>query len=89
MLGASESMHWVLLHEWSTCPGLAKKLLLITTLWMSKPQPNLIIQPGQIYQTECQDKSRTSSLQWHNFLRINKMYNTFITSSISNIVNRS
>ena len=53
---------------------------------MSKPQPNLIVQSGQIYQTECQDKSRTSSLQWHNFLRINKMYNTFITSSVSNII---
>ena len=55
---------------------------------MSKPQPNLIIQPGQNYQTECQDMSRTS-LQWHDFLRINKMYNTFITSSISNIISRS
>ena len=30
MFGASESMHWILLHEWSTCPDLAKKLLLIT-----------------------------------------------------------
>ena len=89
MLGASESMHWVLLHEWRTCPDLAKKLLLITTLWMSKPQPNLIIQPVQIYQTESQDKNGTASLQWHNFLRINKMNNIFITLSVSNIINRS
>ena len=55
---------------------------------MWKPHPNLVIQPGQIYQTKCQDKNRTSSLQWHNFLRINKMCNTFITSSISNIINK-
>ena len=53
---------------------------------MSKSQPHLIIQPRQIYQTECQVKSRTGS---HNFLRINKMYNTFITSSISNVMSRS
>ena len=56
---------------------------------MSKSQPHLIIQQGQIYQTECQVESRTGSIQWHNFLRINKMYNTFITSSISNIISRS
>ena len=52
---------------------------------MPKVQPYFITQPGQIYQTKCQGKSRTSSLQRHNFLT----YNTFVTLSISNIISRT